>query len=67
MEEFDDATDEISLVFKNTPPNTCFIWGLLGRDPLPQWTQGRATLLGDAAHPMLPVLGQGTGMTIEDA
>ena len=62
MEEFDDATDEISLVFKNTPPNTCFIWG-----PLPQWTQGRATLLGDAAHPMLPVLGQGAGMTIEDA
>ena len=30
------------------------------------WTVGRVSLLGDAAHPMLPFLGQGAGMTIED-
>jgi salicylate hydroxylase len=43
-----------------------FKWGLFDRDPLPQWTRGRATLLGDAAHPMLPYLSQGAGMAIED-
>ncbi len=45
---------------------TVFKWGLFDRDPLPQWTRGRATLLGDAAHPMLPYLSQGAGMAIED-
>ena len=35
--------------------------------PLPHWTAGRVTLLGDAAHPCTPNLGQGGGMAIEDA
>ena len=39
MEEFSDATDEVSLIVTNTPPDTCFKWGLLGRDPLPRWTK----------------------------
>lgn len=42
-------------------------WALYDRDPIPAWTQGRVTLLGDAAHPMLPYLGQGACQTIEDA
>ncbi len=41
-------------------------WGLHDRDPLKQWTLGNVTLLGDAAHPMLPYLGQGAGQAMED-
>jgi salicylate hydroxylase len=44
----------------------CFKWGICDRDPLPAWTKGRVTLLGDAAHPMMPTLAQGAAMTIED-
>jgi salicylate hydroxylase len=42
-------------------------WGLFDRDPMTQWSKGRVTLLGDAAHPMLPFLSQGAAMAIEDA
>jgi 2-polyprenyl-6-methoxyphenol hydroxylase-like FAD-dependent oxidoreductase len=41
-------------------------WGIYDRDPIPQWTQGRVTLLGDAAHPTMPTLAQGGNMAIED-
>ena len=37
------------------------------REPLPQWSIGTATLLGDACHPMVPFMAQGAGMAIEDA
>jgi salicylate hydroxylase len=46
---------------------TTFRWGLYDREPLPRWTRGRLTLLGDAAHPMLPHAGQGANQAIEDA
>jgi salicylate hydroxylase len=45
---------------------TTFRSALYDRDPLPSWTRGRLTLLGDAAHAMLPHLGQGANQSIED-
>ena len=41
-------------------------WALYDRDPLDRWSKGRATLLGDLAHAMLPYIGQGACMAIED-
>ncbi|RWU25089.1 salicylate hydroxylase [Pseudomonas alkylphenolica] len=40
---------------------------LYERDPLPFWSQGAITLLGDACHPMMPFMAQGAGQAIEDA
>ena len=42
-------------------------WGLFVRDALPRWSVGRVSLLGDACHSMVPYLGQGVNMAIEDA
>ena len=41
-------------------------WALYDRDPIPEWTRGRVTVLGDSAHSMLPYLGQGACQAIED-
>jgi salicylate hydroxylase/6-hydroxynicotinate 3-monooxygenase len=42
-------------------------WALVERDPLPRWSEGRITLLGDACHPMPPFMAQGAASAIEDA
>jgi salicylate hydroxylase len=41
-------------------------WALMVRDPMPQWSRGNVTLLGDACHPTLPFLAQGAAMALED-
>ena len=45
---------------------TPYKWALMVRGPMPRWSKGRVTLLGDACHPTLPFLGQGGVMAIED-
>lgn len=63
---FDFAPELVALI-RNIPPGALFKWGLRDREPLKTWTVGRVTMLGDAAHPMTPFLGQGACMAIEDA
>ena len=55
MQRLIDAVDET------------FVWAVMDRQPIDQWTYGRITLLGDACHPMLPFMGQGGAQAIEDA
>jgi len=54
-------------IVEAAPEDACFRWALFDRDPLPGWSRGAATLLGDACHPTLPFMAQGACMAIEDA
>ena len=62
--EFEGWDPRIGGVLKQV--DKTFRWALYDREPLPTWSKGRLTLLGDAAHPMLPHLGQGANQSIED-
>jgi 2-polyprenyl-6-methoxyphenol hydroxylase-like FAD-dependent oxidoreductase len=57
----------VSALLAATPPDRVLRTDIHDRPPVPTWTSGRVTLLGDAAHPTTPDLGQGGCMAIEDA
>jgi salicylate hydroxylase len=62
--DFQDWHPDIHEIIRNV--EAPYKWALLGREPLDRWSYGRVTLLGDAAHPTLPMLAQGANMAIED-
>ena len=57
----------IAGLIKSAAQDQLFRWALFDRAPLKTWIDGRAALLGDAAHPMLPFLAQGAAMAVEDS
>ncbi len=65
LETYKNWHPSIGTLISNT--TELYKWAVFERDPLPQWTEGRVTLLGDSAHPMLPYLAQGGCMAFEDA
>lgn len=62
-----DWADEVRAVIDATPPEDILAVPSRDRAFLERWGEGPVTLLGDAAHPMLTTLGQGSGIAIEDA
>jgi salicylate hydroxylase len=64
LERYGDWHESLLRVF--SAGEVWYKWALYDRDPMPRWTRGRVTVLGDAAHPMLPYLGQGACQSIED-
>lgn len=65
-EHYEGWTDYVQDLIGALPANELYRWGLFIRKPLDSWVSGRTILLGDAAHPMLPYMGQGASCAIED-
>src|SRR6202023_796135 len=65
LRSFEDAEPRARAMLEQV--KTAFITGMYYRDPIDSWSSGRITLLGDAAHPMVPFLAAGAGQSIEDA
>lgn len=59
--------EQVRTLTQHARRDTLFKWALFDRPPMPAWSRGRMTLLGDACHATLPFMAQGAAMAIEDA
>ena len=64
LADFKGWHEDVQTLIRHSP--RLLKWALAQRDPIPAWTQGRISLLGDAAHATLPFLAQGAVHSIED-
>lgn len=67
QDAFRDTCPPVTAVIEATNAEDCVRQDIYDRKPVTTWTSGRVTLLGDAAHPTTPTLGQGGCMAVEDA
>lgn len=65
-QHYEGWADYVMDLLEAIPGDELYRWGLFIRKPLESWINGRTALLGDAAHPMLPYMGQGASSAIED-
>lgn len=63
---FEGWDPAVRKLLAQTQEGSCFKWALLVRKPLQRWSSDRITILGDAAHPMVPYMAQGAVMAMED-
>lgn len=67
LEIFAEWTEPVGAIIEATPADDIVERPICDRTPLQRWSEGRVTLLGDAAHPVVPSLGQGANTAFEDA
>jgi salicylate hydroxylase len=66
LQEFAGFHLDVAALIERAPPQSLIKWGLFVRPPLRDWSAGNVVLVGDAAHPILPFLGLGAALAIED-
>jgi 2-polyprenyl-6-methoxyphenol hydroxylase-like FAD-dependent oxidoreductase len=67
LERFRDWHEPIQAILEATDAARIIRMDIHDREPVERWGEGRVTVLGDAAHPLIPTLGQGACLAIEDA
>jgi 2-polyprenyl-6-methoxyphenol hydroxylase-like FAD-dependent oxidoreductase len=67
LQAFASCRESIGRLIEATDEEAILCNDLFDRSPLRHWGSGRVTLLGDAAHPLTPNLGQGACQALEDA